>query len=202
MENFNFEYIKLDVCGLVKKMQSKKKVKFNTTREMHQLEQLIDHAPTKKECYKLLSVGGGFSILGVIKYIAEHEGIEELYCSTFRIGKKHFNALIRLHEDGKLKTCHFITSQTQERCDDQMMYKGQRYNYYEFICKTCEDYGWEIKSYDNHSKIYLMKTKKNFYVVETSSNLNENPKCEQFSWENDKSLYEWYLELLKELVKC
>ena len=26
----------------------------------------------------------------------------------------------------------------------------------------------------------------NFYVVETSSNLNENPKIEQYSFENDE----------------
>nr|DAI82559.1 MAG TPA: hypothetical protein [Caudoviricetes sp.] len=46
-----------------------------------------------------------------------------------------------------------------------------------------------------------MKTEKNFYVVETSSNLNENPKMEQFSFENDKSLFDWYKKLFIELIK-
>lgn len=46
-----------------------------------------------------------------------------------------------------------------------------------------------------------MKTPKNYYVVETSSDLNENPKMEQFSWKNDKELYNWYLELFIELLK-
>ena len=46
-----------------------------------------------------------------------------------------------------------------------------------------------------------METKKNYYVVETSSNLNENPKIEQFSFENDKELFLWYEEFFKELMK-
>lgn len=47
-----------------------------------------------------------------------------------------------------------------------------------------------------------MKTKnENYYVIETSSNLNENPKLEQFSWENDKELFEWYEKLFIELCK-
>jgi hypothetical protein len=29
-------------------------------------------------------------------------------------------------------------------------------------------------------------------VIETSSNLNENPKIEQFSFENDAELFEFY----------
>ena len=54
---------------------------------------------------------------------------------------------------------------------------------------------------NNHSKIILAKTKHNFYVIETSSNLNENPKIEQFNFENSKRLYEFYLLLFKELIQ-
>ena len=40
----------------------------------------------------------------------------------------------------------------------------------------------------------------NNYVIETSSNLNENPKMEQFSWENDRGLFDWYKKLFIELL--
>lgn len=201
LSNFDIKYIKVDICGLVKKMKSKKRNFFNITKETKQLNALIEYPPKTNECFKMLSVGGGFSSLGIIKWIAELEQIEEMYVSTFRIGKRHFDVLCELKEKKLLDKCNFITSQTQERVDDKMIYKGNEYNYYDFIVNKCLEFGWVIKSFDNHSKLILMKTKDNFYVLETSSNLNENPKMEQFNLENDESLFNWYKELFLELLK-
>lgn len=191
----------IDICGLVKKMKSKERKLFFIDDEVEQLDVLLRNPPTKQECYKMLSVGGGFSSIGLIKYIAELEPVKEMYVSTFRIGRKQFDVLTELKDKGKLGKCVFITSQTQQKVDGAMFYNGTTYNYYEYICEKCRDYGWTIKTYDNHSKLILMRTEKNFYVVETSSNLNENPKMEQFNFENDESLYEWYKQLFIELIK-
>lgn len=124
-----------------------------------------------------------------------------MYISTFRIGRKQFDVLTELKDKGKLGECCFITSQTQQKVDGAMFYNGTTYNYYEYICEKCKEYEWVLKAYDNHSKLILMQTNKNYYVVETSSNLNENPKMEQFSFENDKSLFDWYKKLFIELIK-
>lgn len=197
-ESFNAEvrYREVDICGLVQKMKSKKRKLLKITRETKQLGALVGAPPRKNECFKMLSVGGGFSSLGIIRYIADQEVIEEMYVSTFRIGKNHFKVLKKMHDSGRLNRANFITSSSQKRTDE-----GGDYNYFTEIEQTCADYGWGLKVFDNHSKLILMKTAQNFYVVETSSNLNENPKMEQFSWENDKTLYEWYEELFIELMK-
>lgn len=194
--NEKIQYRQIDICGLVKKMESKKRKLFKISRETKQLDALIGNAPKKDECFKMLSVGGGFSSLGIIKYVADREVIEQMYVSTFRIGKNHFKVLKKLHDNGRLKNANFITSNSQKRMDET-----SDYDYYRTIELTCKKYGWGLKVFDNHSKLILIKTTENFYVVETSSNLNENPKMEQFSWENDKSLYEWYEELFIELMK-
>lgn len=203
-DDLNFEeptYREIDICGLVKKMKSKKRLMFNIRREVNQLAALIKLPPKNDECYKMLSVGGGFSSLAIIKFIAELETIDKLYVSTFRIGKAHFEELVRLRNKGFLKEAAFITSSTQERTDKQAKYKDSEYNYYKFLTSKCLEFGWDLKTFDNHSKLILMKTSKNYYVVETSSNLNENPKMEQFSWENDKELFNFYLALFEELLK-
>ena len=52
------------------------------------------------------------------------------------------------------------------------------------------------------AKVYLMKTEKqNYFVLETSSNLNENPKMEQFILSNDQMLYDFYYNLFDNLIK-
>ena len=201
-DDFEMEvnYRTVDICGLVKKLKSKRRKGFKITRDVKQLGALLGDPPKPTECFKMLSVGGGFSSLGIIKFVADREVIEEMYVSTFRIGKKHFEVLDRLHRTGRLKKASFITSTTQERVDEKMSHNGTEYNYYQHVQEVCEKNGWIIKAFDNHSKLILMKTDNSFYVVETSSNLNENPKMEQFSWENDKGLYEWYKELFIELL--
>lgn len=200
IRNTTPQYREIDICGLVKKMKSKTRIMMNIPSEKCQLSALIKNPPKSNECFKMISVGGGFSSLSIIAYIAELETIEEMYVSTFRIGKKHFQTLCRLKTSGRIGTCNFLTSQSQEKIDETMTYKGKKYNYYQYICDACDDFGWKIKSFDNHSKLLLLKTPVNTYVIETSSNLNENPKMEQFSWENDRELFDWYKKLFIELL--
>ena len=47
-----------------------------------------------------------------------------------------------------------------------------------------------------------MRTKENYYVLETSSNLNENPKIEQYSFENSKELYDFYYDFFDKLEEA
>lgn len=185
--------VPVDVRGLALKMKSKKRYMFRLSRETRQLDIVLQRPPDPGECYKMLSVGGGFSSLALIKWLGEAEGIEELYVSTFRIGKNHFRELLKMADAGELKKAHFVTSTSQKKLDTE-------YRYYDYVLGECRRLGWEIATYDNHSKLLLMRTKYNFYVCETSSNLNENPKMEQFNLENDETLYNWYRDLLVELI--
>lgn len=132
--------------------------------------------------------------------MAELGKIDELEISTFRIGKAHFQNLLQLNEKGLLGKVLLITSDTQKRVDSKIQYKGKAYEYCDFIFSKCAEIGWRIATSDNHSKIVLMKTRGENFVVETSSNLNENPKMEQFSWENDKELYDWHKGILEALA--
>lgn len=186
-------------CGLVLRMLSKKRNLFNIDNEIKQIRMLIDEPPKQDEVFKFLSCGGGFSSIGFIQYIALAEDIEELFVSTFRIGKTQFNILCNLNDNGQLNKVHFITSSTQAKTDSLVEYKGEKYNYYEFIMNECALRDWKLSVFDNHSKLILMRTRKNWYVIETSSNLNENPKMEQFSFENDKTLFNWYKDLFLEI---
>lgn len=199
--NFDFCDTEESPCGLVEKMLSKERHFFNINNEIKQLSQIVKKPPNSYEVYKMLSVGGGFSSIGVIRFVTLFEDIEEMYVSTFRIGKKQFRELCDMNNREVLGKCTFITSLTQQKTDEIANYNGEKYNYYDYIKNECKNRNWKLITVDNHSKLILMKTAKNWYVVETSSNLNENPKMEQFSFENDKTLFEWYKSLFMEFEK-
>ncbi len=76
-----------------------------------------------------------------------------------------------------------------------------RYGYWDNIVKIFETNKWEIAAVNNHSKILLFDTNDGKFLLETSSNLNENPKIEQFSFEKNEELYGFYLELFEEIKK-
>ncbi len=182
----------LTLAAIVKKSKSKERILFNAVKEVAQLEELLPELPEANEVYKILSGKGGFSSIAVIKYTAEREVIKNLYVSTFRIGKKQFHELRRLHDDGRIEYAAFVCSDTFKRVDED-----KDYDYFSFVRETAEELGWDIFTLNNHSKIILMQTEDNFYICETSSNLNENPKIEQYSFENDKCLFGFYQDFFE-----
>ena len=152
---------------------------------------------SKFHCYKLISYSGGFSSISFIKCVAEKETIEELTVSTLRIGEKQFLCLEDLHRQKKLKNANYYIGSMMADVDRD---RGHgKYDYNSRFKQCCEDNNWMCMKIKNHSKIILMRTSKKYYVVETSSNLNENPQIEQYSFESSKELYEFYYNFFMSL---
>lgn len=182
--------------GLALRTKSKKRKYFKLWKSIKTLERLLNFTlPTKDECIKLISYDGGFSSISFIAYVAERERISKLTASTLRVGEKQFRALNELRASGKLDDASFyigsIMKEDAKLIDD--------YDYFTHFEKACADNGWKMNVINNHSKLILMRTQNNWYVLETSSNLNENPKIEQYSLENDETLYKFYDEFFSQL---
>lgn len=180
----------IDIRHLVKKSQSKEKVFFSLEAEKRQLKTALPKMPNKNESYRMLSVKGGFSSISLIAHIAQTEKIESLYVSTFRVGVRQFEVLMDLRRKGLLESVSIITSGLQGE-------NQKKYDYLSPVLDGCKKNGWRICELNNHSKVILAKTKNGNYVIETSSNLNENPKIEQFIVENDECLYNWYKDFFE-----
>lgn len=164
----------------------------------HKVEILTGAPPNPGECYKYISLSGGFSSIAFIRFISKYEHIFELTASTLRIGEKQFNEICTLSRNGKIEKATFFTS-TLMKSDAK---REKKYDYFSRFEEVCAKNGWKNIVVNNHSKIILMRTENNCYVLETSSNLNENPKIEQFSFENSCDLYEFYFSFFKELEKA
>ena len=180
-----YKTVEISIDGVVKKFKSKTRIMMNIAKDIKELNALIDKPPTKEESIRFISAGG-FSLISFIKYISETENIKEMYVSSLTIGRKHMLILDNLFKTGKLGKISFVF------CGIFKQSNNSSYNYFDTFEKICKKNGWEYFQINNHSKILLMETDKNYYVIETSSNLNENPKIEQFTFENDVELYNFY----------
>lgn len=168
------------------KVKQKRKV-FKLIGSVHELSKYMTDLPDKETVYKFVT-DGGFSSISFVKYIADHCHVRELYASSFRIGKKELLLINGMYNSGAIERCHFAVG--------TLMASGsksdRKYGYYNCFKDLCDRNGWEYAMVNNHSKILLFDTDAGKYVIETSSNLNENPKIEQFSFEQSEELYEFY----------
>ncbi len=153
--------------------------------------------PGPDEVVKLISFNGGFASINFIDYIAQTEGILELTASTLRVGRRQMDRMLALHRQGKLERATFFIGALM--ATDELKGKDS-YNYFKHALDLCDEVGWRYCVTNNHSKVLLMRTPARWYVLETSSNLNENPKIEQYSLEQSEELYRFYAEFFQRLM--
>lgn len=173
----------------------RKRKKYSIMRSVHELERVMPELP-EDEVYKMVSCGN-FSSISVVVHVARQTKIRNLYASSFRIGRKQLQAIDALHKNGRIGKCYFAVG-TLMKNDSET---GKKYHYYDDFETICKKNNWEYATINNHSKILLFDTDDGKYVLETSSNLNENPKIEQLSFEKDDELYEFYRSIFEGWMK-
>ena len=180
----------LDIHAICLESQKKERVMFDMHEGFQQLKYMLKDFNSKKS-YRFISGGKGFSSINFIDWVNSHCGsIDELYCSTLRVGKKHIKHLAELNIGYAFFVFNGLFGEKKE---------NGNYDYFDVFEEVCNQKGWEYCETKNHSKIILMRSGERYFVLETSSNLNENPKIEQFIFQEDKELYDWYLQFFKSL---
>jgi len=140
----------------------------------------------------MISPKNGYSSCSLLMCVADKIKIQNIHIATFRVGKKELNELINIK---KLHDCEIFIASS----DLQKQINTGIYQYDEFFESTCNLYNIKYKYVKNHSKVIMLLCENDYYVIETSSNFNENPKIEQFSLTNSKELYDFYLKNYKKL---
>lgn len=140
--------------------------------------------PKENEAHFFIS-NGNFSSIGFIKFVAERTKINKLSISTLRVGKKHLQVLDVLKQQSKLDKVEFIVGSVMKN-DSKV---GKSYGYYDSLLNVCQKNDWTVIVANNHSKIINFDTDSGKYVIWTSSNLNENPKIEQFVFLKSEEIY-------------
>mgnify|MGYP006920299732 FL=1 len=155
-------------------------------RENAIIEDLTPKLPEDESFVYITS--GGFSSIAFIVWIAGQTRIKSLFASTLRVGVRQAQMLDGLHNDGRLdKVDLLVGGAMKDNCEH-----NRGYGYLEQITDIFQTNGWTVSMYNNHSKVMLFDTDAGKFVIESSSNLNENPKVEQFRLEKSAELFDFY----------
>lgn len=129
----------------------------------------------------------GFSSMAVIDYVARRDPVELLSVATFNISRKRMRALESLHRRGLVRDARIVTSDVKAGRD-------------RYCREACARMGWRFDEVKYHAKLILMRTEGGArHCVRTSSNLNENPRIETYTWDNDAEIYDFYAQLFDAL---
>jgi len=119
--------------------------------------------------------------------ILANEEIEELTLTSYRIGRKTTLMLKELLSNNKIEKLMILISSNFPK------FAPEVWNNLQTLIHT------EIKLESNHTKIMLIKTKLNKYVIEGSGNLSVNARIEQYSFSNNKEIYDFHYNWIKNI---
>ena len=154
-------------------------------RRVQTIRDLVAGPPRPGEMY-FLSTVKSFNAFTFVPYLLQHrEVIEELTISTFNINLRVLNSLMRLYHKGQVKKIFIlVNASVQKRLPkvyDQLMFHQR---HHEAI---------EVRLAWNHSKITLIRTAEDYFVIEGSGNWSENAALEQYIFMNDAKVFSFRL---------
>jgi hypothetical protein len=153
------------------------------------LEKDLTRLPMPGEVF-LLQSEGAFNAFTFVLLICKCFPIKELSASTYSINRKVIDALVELHDSGKIEKITLlvndgITSRNPVTMDNLMAMAATRPNF-------------TVKLAWVHAKVCLLETHHAHFVVEGSGNWSDNAQYEQYAWFNCKETYDFRNKLFTE----
>lgn len=148
--------------------------------KIESLKNLLGQTPESGEAIFLYTLKS-FNAFTFIVYVIKHVGvIEELCLSTYSLNERILNSMIKWYDKGQIQRIHLSIS-------DSIRHRMPKV--YDLIELQSQSRDFNVNYCWNHSKITLMKTAEESFVVEGSGNFSENAMHEQYIWMNDPKVY-------------
>jgi hypothetical protein len=180
MINLSFNKPKSDIQFL--KTKHNKKI-FISLEDLKQITDL----PKDNEQIRILT-DKGFNIATALLLICEKEIILDAVFSVYRINPKAIEIITSLIQIGKIKNLHILLNHNIGK------QKPELYAPLTALNKICI-----IEYNDTHMKIMTAKTEQNNYIFEGSGNLSNNSRFEQYIFENNAQVLEFYSNAIKNI---
>jgi hypothetical protein len=193
MDDFKTEFSLFELTKQIDEIEQKieaKAIKVNNQHLFHRLNSermLEDILPLEVEqgvSYHVIS-NGDIDSFSYLMWILRMQKVKRLLCSTWcmaRLDIEEFHRQIMLGRIGELS---FYVGE---------IFPGSYPEEYAEICEVCRDSGGRVAVFRNHSKVMAGYGEKFGFVIESSANINTNPRTEQTVITINKELADFYFE--------
>lgn len=122
---------------------------------------------------------------------------DHLYASTWILNRNTARELFELIDAGRIPgpRAHILTGTYFKRRESAV---------YSYLVDGLTRRGGRFLAFANHSKVLLLANarRRQWFTVETSANLTENNRAEQFVLTNDRGLHDFYRDYFDELLSA
>jgi hypothetical protein len=154
------------------------------TSEAH-LSELLPTTFTDGESWHVMS-RGDIDSLSYLRHILNGVShLDHVLMSTWCIAKNDLTEISAWLEAGRIEQFDLYAGE---------IFPGSYGDEYEQFTKMCDVYGCRLVVAKNHSKITLCSNADTKLVVESSANVNTNPRIEQSTIHHNAALHAFYLE--------
>lgn len=156
------------------------------------LKDLAGKLPLPGEIFFLWSLKS-FNAFSFIKYVITERGrIDELILSSYNITKMIFETLMRLVDNRLISHLHLTLSDVAKTRFPQI---------YDLVNgESAKRDQVDVLYMWNHSKVSLMRSGDDHFIVEGSGNFSENSRHEQYIFMNSKEIYEFRGEWIRNRI--
>jgi len=159
------------------------------------LEKLLPKNIKKRYTYHIIS-NGGFNYFTFVPVLVDIlEVADEFYGSTWIMNRNNVIDMIKLYDDGKLKTINILTG---------LYFRRRQTAVYAELVSSLIDREQRYMSAKNHAKVILLCNyeKQDYFTVEGSANFTSNPRIEQSVLINDKEVFDFHKSWMEDIFQC
>lgn len=149
-------------------LKTKNRHMFRRFTSERQLEDILDWDFEDGACYHVISMGD-IDSLTFLKLVLRQQAVEYCLLSTWCMAAADINELERYLELGRIKRLDCYVGE---------IFKGTYAKEYLMLCGVMDKYGGRICIFRNHAKVYAGFGDKFDFVIESSANVNTNPRTE------------------------
>lgn len=149
------------------------------------LEEALDWYFQEGDCYHCFSFGDVDS-MSYFKHVLKQQKVKYLAISTWCMAGADVEDLEKWYDRGYIGRVDFYVGE---------IFPGSYPEVYEMTKAFCRKCGGRLVIFRNHSKIMIVKGEKFDCLIESSANVNTNPRSENTVLTVDKGLVSDYIEL-------
>lgn len=168
-----------------------KSVQVKKTVNQHAMRRVLSELALEKELpwhfeqgvsYHCISFGD-VDALTYFRVVVKQQRIRYALISTWCMASEDILEIRRWIEQGYIGRCDFYVGE---------IFKASYYRQYEELIALCKELGGRVAICRNHSKVMVLLGERFDCVVESSANVNTNPRIENCVITVDSELAHWY----------
>lgn len=148
------------------------------------LEECCDWELSEGHAYHVISAGD-IDSLTFLKLVVRQTKVRRLYVSTWCMSLADIEEIERLVELGRIGNVEWYVGE---------IFPGSYVSEYEAVKAFVRKHGGRVCVYRNHSKVYAFEGDRLSGAIESSANINTNPRAEQTVITIDEGLYRFYAD--------